>query len=176
MQRSFNASKGGAKPPMLGSGSSPVFITVEGRKKAGIYESALGGAVLARRVELPEWLAAKALAERPKPLLKTLSEPLPDPLPRDAGSRGHVFLSPDPSLGFQGPAVGLDLSVAKLVSMEGSKVKTILFFAYAPGYRLVETWSISRDKFLSICREHSSDPSFDPQSMVPVSALSVRRM
>ena len=169
----FNASRGGAKPRMLDPQSKDFMISVGSSRKGGIYEIGYGGTVMARRVELPEWIEQARSKER-KPLRKMLLEGLAAPKEEIGESRGHIYLRPPKEL-FGGPAVGLDMEAHAAFAAD-EKIQKLRFCAYAPGYRLVAAWEISREDYLAACKQAESKPPFMPQMMVELSALRDRPM
>lgn len=171
MPGKFQASRGGAKPKMLGASAREVPLTINGQRKMGIYEESLKGDLVARRVELPEWLAEKALEKGAgKPFLSRLAAgEIKNPRESIGESRGHIFVEPDESLGFGGPAVGIDLEIWDRISRPGAK--ELLFAVYAPGYRRVATWRIPAAEFLAKAKLVEGSGPFMSQRMVAVSEL-----
>ncbi len=167
----FQASRGGAKPRMLGASAREVPLTINGQRKMGIYEESMKGDLVARRVELPEWLGEKALEKGAgKPFLARLvAGEIRHPHASIAESQGHIFLEPDPELGFGGPAVGIDLEIWERIRRPGAK--ELLFAVYAPGYRRVATWRIPVAEFLEKARLVEGKGPFMAQRMVALSEL-----
>lgn len=163
----LSCNRGGPKPPMLHTGNNwqSVPISIRGKRKEGIYERRLG--VLARRVELPEWLSQGL--QRGTIRLDSLAPHMPR---EEIGeSRGQIYINPPRDL-FTGPAVGLDIEVFNMLEAD-NQISFIRFYVYGSAYRLVDVWEIGRQRFLDLAKPVYGDkPSFMPQMMVPLSALS----
>lgn len=162
--------RGGAKPKML-AGSKDLGLTIGEARKYGMYELSAKGDTLARRVELPAWLAEQAAQGAPTALLGRLSSgAIKAPQEEVRESKGHIFLSPPADLGFDGPAVGLDMEIVEEY-LSDPRLKSIRFFVYATGYDLFVSWTVSVSDFLAKAKRVESRPPFMPQMMAPLSAL-----
>lgn len=162
----YRLNRGGAKPRMLPPSATELPITIGNGRKFGIYELSVCGDVLARRVELPEWLSEAFLNGRFD--LRTIRMPK-----HEIGeSRGHIFISPPREL-FSEPAVGLDVEIFEAM-VRSKTIQSINFYIYATGYRLVEVWTISKERFVAHAKRVQTKPQFMPQMMVGLSMLSRR--
>jgi hypothetical protein len=162
--------RGGAKPKMLPAGARDIYITIGDDRKGGMYELSSDGVILARRVELPEWLSDIA-ANRKKIFLKMfLEKEIQNPSINIGESRGHIFLHPPASLGFEGSAVGVDMEVFE-GQFSAKALKSIVFYVYGTNHRLVERWKMSRNDFKTHAKLYDEDPKFMPQMMVELLKL-----
>lgn len=162
--------RGGAKPKML-AGSRDLGLTIGESRKYGMYELSAKGDCLARRVELPAWLSEAALAGRPTELLGKLGSGLiRAPQEEVRESKGHIYLAPPAGLGFEGPAVGLDMEIVES-HLNDPRLKSIRFCVYATGYDLFVSWTVSAADFMAKAKRVESRPPFMPQMMIALSDL-----
>lgn len=168
-----HASRGGAKPRMMAN-STDLPIEVAGVSKSGMYEKSLRGEAIARRVELPHWLGLKAKELGAMRFLALLAAGELKAPPEEIGeSRGHVYLNPEPGMGLEGPAVGLDEAICEKIE-RNDQIKRVQFHVYAPGHRLVGIWQIEVERFKSEAKEVRTKASFMPQRMVELAKLKPR--
>lgn len=169
----FNASRGGEKPQMM-SGSEPWSILAGGVEKFGIYERKAQFGEIARRVEMPEWLAAERERLGPRAFMEALSMGALSAPKSDIGeSGGHIYVSPAKNLGFLGSAVGVDEAIYERLARLGGEFKALRFVGYAPGYRLAFQWRISGSDFKEKAKRVAPSEKFMPQWMVGISDLSM---
>lgn len=167
-------SRGGAKPRMLGSGVDWKLDTGGGYEKRGIYEFDSARGELARRVELPHWLALARSKLSPPAFREALAKGALRPPAEEIGeSRGHVWLLPDASFGWEGSAVGVDEPIFERFARLGEGARLVRFAGYDPGYKQAFQWRIAASDFLVKAQRVQTKPSFMPQWMVPISALSL---
>lgn len=172
--KSVKVSRGGAKPKMLTDGKDWGIDTGQGYEKLGIYEFSERFGELARRVELPHWLADARVGLSPVAFKKAISEGQLIPPKTDiAESGGHIWLKPSPEFHWVGSAVGIDEIIFTRLEVLGPKFKSIRFVGYDPGYDLAFQWRISASEFLKQAQRVQTKPSFMPQWMVPISALNM---
>lgn len=163
--------RGGAKPKML-PGSKDLGLTIGESRKYGLYELSAKGDCLARRVELPAWLSEAAKQAAPTLFLSRLkSGQIAAPAEEVKESKGHIYLTPPAELGFEGPALGVDMEIFEELLREGSSVKSLRFGVYATGYEPLVVWTLNLSEFLEKARKVESKPPFMPQMMIPLSAL-----
>jgi len=163
----LSTNRGGAKPLMLsGPSRRDVPITIGRDRKFGIYERT--SHVLARRVELPMWLQQGL----ERGTISLAGGRVRMPAEEIGESRGQIYLQPPREL-FSGPAVGLDMEVFDLLEAD-EQIMLVGFYVYSAGYRLVDTWRISRQDFLRHAKLVVTKRSFMPQMMVPLSVLVAR--
>lgn len=169
----FNASRGGEKPQMM-SGSEPWTILTGGVEKFGIYERKAQFGEVARRVEMPQWLAEERERLGPRAFMAALgSGELSAPRSDIGESGGHIYVSPAKALGFAGSAVGVDEEIYERLRRLGNEFKALRFVGYAPGYRLAFQWRISGADFKEKARRVAPSEKFMPQWMVGISDLSM---
>jgi hypothetical protein len=145
-------------------GSEDLYVTVNGSRKAGMYEHHRALGTLARRVEMPGWLSA-VWQSGSGDLLKTILF-AGYPKQEIGESRGHIYMRPPPAL-FTCPAVGLDLEIHEIVVVQPS-IQRVRFYVYASGYALAGVWEISADRYLDTAKIVRTKPPFMPQMMVPL--------
>jgi hypothetical protein len=126
-----NFARGGSKPKMLPN-SREVFITIGDQRKSGIYEFDERSGVLARRVELPEWLSLQVFAIPPSQDLLPFFVGRKWKLPTGeiGESKGNIYLDPPEGNHFGCPLVGLDVEIYEQFQSSGS-VREILFVIMA---------------------------------------------
>lgn len=166
----IQSSRGGAKPRMIIGSDLP--ITVGGSRKFGMYEISTKKDVIARRVELPEWLSVMVKMGKASALETVLGAK--NPSIEIGESRGHIFINPPKHL-FSTPAVGLDMEVYDRV-VGNPSVQRVEFYVYASFYNLVGLWRISADDFIDNAKLVTTKSSFMPQMMVPLTLLTSGRI
>lgn len=170
----FNASRGGKKPRMLSAGVDWTLDTGGGFEKRGIYEFDAARGALARRVELPHWLALARAKMPPQAFREALAVGSLKPPAEEIGeSRGHIWLLPDALLGWTGSALGIDEPIFERFKRLGEGAKVIRFVGYDPGYKLAFQWHIPGADFMMRAKRVQTKPSFMPQWMVPISDLAL---
>lgn len=162
--------RGGAKPRMIRGYDLP--ITMNTGRKFGMYEISHKRDVIARRVELPEWLSIQVRESKVDSLTTCLNAQIPPEGLRE--SHGHIFVSPPVSL-FTTPAVGLDIEVYDRV-LASPEIKTIEFHVYGYFYQQVGLWRIDAETFIERAKYVKTKPCFMPQMMVSLTDLTNGRV
>jgi hypothetical protein len=172
--KSFQASRGGAKPRMLSSGVDWAIEMGQGYEKSGVYEWSERFGELARRVELPHWLAQARQTMSPVAFKNALATGALRPPAQDIGeSGGHIWLRPHPSHGWAGSAVGVDEVIFERAKALGAAFKSVRFVGYDPGYKLALQWRVSAQDFLAKAQRVQTKPQFMAQWMVSIADLSM---
>ncbi|HEU0080958.1 MAG TPA: hypothetical protein VFQ72_02960 [Candidatus Paceibacterota bacterium] len=159
---------GGHKSRMLPS-STDILVTYRSARKPGYYELSLDGKELARRVELPPWMNERANTLASGLLAALQKNQVTIPPEHSHERQGHIFWDAAP-LGFSVPAVGIDREIAFKVLPSG-KLEKIWFMVFLFGKTLCERWTIAPREFGRVARLTPRVPGFEPQLMVPVTAL-----
>lgn len=170
----FKASRGGAKPRMLTSSVDWAIEMGQGFEKSGIYEFGERFGEVARRVELPHWLAQAREDLRPVAFKEALASGALKPPAGEIGeSRGHIWVLPSKDYGWMGSAVGVDEPVMERMKSLGERCRSVKFIGYDPGYKLAFQWRIEASRFIELAQRVQTKPQFMAQWMVPISELSL---
>lgn len=165
-------SRGGVKPTMMTGSTEWALEMGQGYEKKGMYEYHDRLGELARRVELPHWLASYRQTLSPVAFKAALSKGTLTPPKEDiAESGGHIWLKPAAALGWSGAAVGIDEAIFTRLTLQGDSFKGIRFMGYDPGYQLAFSWRMSANDFKEHAKLIQTKPPFMPQWMVPIDLL-----
>lgn len=159
------------------SGSRDVFITVGTQRKASFYEFDEQHGILARRVELPEWLSNQVFAIPPSQDLLPffVGRKWKSPTGEIGESKGHVYLDPPDGNYFGCPLVRLDVEVFEQFK-SSSTIREVHFIVYGTNYIEVERWKIAWSDFVATAKKIETQPPFMPQLMIPLSKLQRHRV
>lgn len=174
----MKSSRGGAKPAMLSGATDWALKMADGFEKRGIYEFNARTGELARRVELPQWLADERARLGNKALHEGLASGTIKPPREEIGeSRGHIYVVPDAAFEFVGSAVGLDEPIFQRMLALGSAASHVRFVAYDPYYKPAFQWRMKFADFAAKAKLVETKAGFMPQRMVWVgdAALFVAR-
>ena len=151
-------------------GGAGFFIDVNGKRRDDLYEHDEHRKLLARRVELPEWLSVQAFAIPPsEPLLPFFIERRwKNPKGAIAESQGHIYLNPQSS---SCPLVGVDVEIWCRFNKPVTSVSELVFVIFGTDYVELDRWAISWPEFVHESVEIDPGPPFMPQRMVPLSKL-----
>ena len=158
----------GSRPRMLPAGSQRLGVSRGTSQSLEFYELSADRTILARRVVLGGALSVKAMETRTKTLLRMFADGDLNSLFQD--SRTHIYLNPPQSLGFAGPAVGLDMPIYS-GHISSPTLRSIVFYVYREDDVLLEVWRISRDDFKLLAKLIDRARGLEPQMMVALSAL-----
>lgn len=161
---------------MLPSSRDVFITTIDQQRKSGFYEFDERNGILARRIELPEWLSNQVFAIPPAQDLLPFFVGRKWKRPTDviAESKGHVYLNPPEGNNFGCPLVGLDVEIFDQFKSSNS-TREILFVVYGTNYIEVERWKVTWSDYIAAAKETETF-SFMPQWMIPLSKLQRHRM
>jgi len=161
---------GGWKPTMLNN-SMEVLVNYKTTSKFGYYERSSDRKILARRVELPEWVDHAFRSESLLAALQSRCISIPPLHSRER--QGHIYWNPRPH-GIRYPMIGVDEEICS-AWVETSFCEQLVFVVYRFGKIELERWQISKKKFLESAIRIQPSVTFMPQLMVPVTLLVLER-